>query len=463
MKLALNLAALMAALALSACGGKGSQAPAPTGLSVAGEDGQITLNWTAVPGVLYRAYCAPGTSVDNSSWYTTFGGVARAGAQDPVLPPFTVDSLQNGVGYACTVDGRYDNGPAGPSAPSQTAQPQSAGLSWSPLADTGLGAGLGAVTGGALNNNINLDRLFAVGAGARLRVADTATSGWSDVALPSSVTSVVGDLKTAVVFGGRLYMAGTGGVVAYSSDLVNWSTVNLGGPVRKIVNNTTRMVAVGPAGLLRTSTDGSGWATPSVSTPVTQELRGVAYSEAGYWVAVGAGGTVLLSSNADAGSWTALAGPGQALQSVAALKVQTPNTSTYEYRLVAVGDAGTVGYSIDGQNWSWQTAFGGANLSHVAAGNQILVKLDAANAKIYPYAGGQFMAAGPGGKVFRTGDALSWAWNAASWEDLSARTGVSTAPVVLWRYGKPQRNSGGLVSAYAWLLYGNDGAGRTAR
>ena len=73
------------------------------------------------------------------------------------------------------------------------------------------------------------------------------------------------------------------------------------------------------------------------------------------------------------------------------------------------------------------------------------------------------MAAGPGGKVFRTGDALSWAWNAASWEDLSARTGVSTAPVVLWRYGKPQRNSGGLVSAYAWLLYGNDGAGRTAR
>ena len=462
MKLALNFAALMAVLALSACGGKGSQAPAPTGLSVAGEDGQITLNWTAVPGVQYRAYCAPGASVDNVSWYTTFGGVARAGALDLVLPPFTVDSLQNGTGYACTVDGRYDNGPAGPSAPSLQAQPQSAGLNWAALADTGLGAGLGDVTAGVLTN-ASTDRYFAVGAGARVRVADSATSGWSDLSLPSTVSSVVGDLKTAVVFGGRLYIAGTGGVVAYSSDLVNWSTVNLGGPVRKIVNNTTRMVAVGPAGLLRTSTDGSGWATPSVSSPVTQELRGVAYSEAGYWVAVGAGGTVLLSANADAGSWSAVTGPSQALQSVAALKVQTPNTSNYEYRLVAVGDAGTVGYSTDGQNWSWQSAFGGANLSHVAAGNQILVQLDKANAKTYAYAGGQFMAAGPGGKVFRTGDALAWSWNAAPWEDISNRTGVSTSPVVLWRYGKVVRNSAGQVSAYAWLLYGNDGTGRTAR
>jgi len=462
MKLALKFAALVAALALSACGGKGSQAPAPTGLSVAGEDGQITLNWTAVPGVQYRVYCAPGSTVDNMGWYTTFGGVTRASAIDLVSPPFTFDSLQNGVGYACTVDGRYDNGPAGPSAPSLQAQPQSAGLNWSTLTDTGLGAGLGDVTAGVLTN-ASSDRYFAVGAGARVRVADSATSGWSDLSLPSTVSAVVGDLKTAVVFGGRLYIAGSGGVVAYSSDLVNWSTVNLGGPVRKIVNNTTRMVAVGPAGLLRTSTDGSGWATPTVSTPITQELRGAAYSEAGYWVVVGAGGTVLLSTNADAGSWNAVAGPAQALQSVAALKVQTPNTSTYEYRLVAVGDGGTVGYSTDGQNWSWQTAFGGSNLSHVAAGNQILVKLDAANAKTYAYAGGQFMAAGPGGKVFRTGDALSWSWNAPSWEDLSSRAALASSPVVLWRYGKLMRNSAGQVYAYGWLLYGNDGTGRTAR
>ena len=462
MNSALQFAVLVTALALSACGGKGSSAPMPTGLSVSGEDGQITLNWTAQAGVQYRVYCAPGATVDNMSWYTTFGGVARAGAVDPVLPPFTVDSVQNGLRYACTVDGRYDNGPAGASAPSQQAQPQSAGLNWATLADTGLGAGLGDVTAGVLNN-ASTDRYFAVGAGARVRVANSATSGWSDLSLPSAVTSVVGDLKTAVVFGGRLYIAGTGGVVAHSADLVNWSTVNLGAPVRKIVSNTSRMVAVGSAGLLRTSTDGNGWATPTVAPPLSQELRGAAYSEAGYWVAVGAGGTVLLSANADAGSWRAVSGPAQALQSVAALKVQTPNTSTYEYRLVAVGDAGTVGYSIDGQNWSWQTAFGGANLSHVASGNQTLVKLDASNNKTYAYAGGQFMAAGPGGLVFRTGDALSWAWNAAAWEDVSNRTGVSTTPVVLWRYGRLQRNSAGQVFAYGWLLYGNDGAGRTAR
>lgn len=462
MKLTLRLAALLAALALSACGGKGSQAPMPTGLSVTGEDGQITLNWTVQPNVQYRVYCAPGASVDNVSWYTTFGGAARASALDLVLPPFTLDSVQNGLTYACTVDGRYDSGPAGPSAPAQQAQPQTAGLNWSGLADTGLGAALGDVTAGFLNN-ASSDLFFAVGAGARVRVANSATSGWSDLTLPSGVSSVVGDLQTAVVFGGRLYIAGTGGVVASSSDLVNWVTANLGGPVQKIASNNARMVAVGPSGLLRTSTDGVNWGIPTVSTPTTQALRGVAYSEAGYWVAVGSGGTVLLSTSADANNWNAVPGPAQALQSVAALKVQTPNTTNFEYRLVAVGDAGTVGYSIDGANWSWQTAFGGAGLSHVAAGNQVLIKLDPTSAKTYAYAGGQFMVAGPGGKVFRSGDALSWSWNAASWEDLSSRAGLSSSLVVLWRYGRVLRYSAGVVTTYGWLLYSNDGAGRTAR
>lgn len=462
MKLALNFATLFAAVTLVACGGKGTQAPAPTGLSVAGEDGQITLNWTVEPNVQYRVYCAPGTTVDNMSWYTTFGGAARASAIDLVLPPFTVDSLQNDSAYACTVDGRYDNGPAGASAPSQATRTQSAGLNWAAVADTGLGSGLGDVTAGLLIN-ASSERFFAVGAGARLRTASTATSGWSDVNLPTAVSSVVGDLKTAVVFGGRLYIAGSGGVVAYSSDLVNWSTVNLGSPVRKIVSNPSRMVAVGPSGLLRTSPNGSDWSVPTVSSPVTQDLRGVAYSDAGYWVAVGVGGTVLRSTDGGAGLWNAVAGPGQTLQSVAALKVQTPNTNNFEYRLVAVGDAGTVGYSLDGQNWSWQNAFGGANLTHVTAGNRTLVKLDTPLNKIYAYAGGQFMAASADGKVFRSTDALSWAWNAAQWEDLSAHTGTSTTPVVLWRHAKLMRNSAGQVFAYAWLLYGNDGAGRTAR
>lgn len=462
MKLALNFAALMAALALSACGGNGSQAPTPVGLSVAGEDGQITLNWTVEPNVQYRVYCAPGATVDNNSWYTTFGGVARVSAQDLVLPPFTVDSLQNGSDYACTVDGRYDKGPAGPSAPSQTVRTQSAGMTWSPVADTGLGAGLGDVTAGILANT-TVERFFAVGTGARLRVASSATSAWSDVSLPASVGALVGDLKTAVVFGGRVYIAGTGGVVAHSSDLLNWSTVNLGGAVNRIVSTSGRMLAVGPAGLLRTSTDGSGWATPTVAGNVTQDLRGAAYSEGGYWVVVGASGTVLRSTDGGAGNWNLVSGPSQTLNSVAALKVQTPNTSTYEYRLVAVGDLGTVGYSVDGQTWLWQTDLGGGRLTHVAAGNQTLVKLDANANKIYAYAGGQFMAASADGKVFRTGDALSWSWNAPSWEDLTARTGVSTAPVVLWRHAKLMRNSAGQVSAYAWLLYGNDGTGRTAR
>ena len=460
MKLTLPLAALVAALALSACGGKGSPAPAPTGLSVAGEDGQITLNWTAVPGVQYRVYCAPGSTVDNMSWYTTFGGVARAGAQDAVLPPFTVDSMQNGVNYACTVDGRYDNGPAGPSAPSQSATPRSAGLTWSALGPTGLGAGLSDVAAGVLSGTTTA-RYFAVGSAARLRVADSPSGPWTDVALPSSIVPALGDLSTALLFNGRLYIAGTGGVLASSSDLYGWTTLSLGGPVRKIVNNSNRMVAVGPGGLLRTSTDGTGWATPTVNVAIAADLRDVAFSEAGYWVAVGAGGTVLTSTDAGAGNWTRVAGPTRDLHAVAALKVQTPTTNNYEFRLVAVGDAGTVGYSVNGQDWSWQTAFSGASLTQVAAGNQTLIQLDAANNKTYAYAGGQFMAAGPGGQLYRSGDAMSWAWNAPNWQALSSGTNANT--VRLWRYGKVGRYSAGLVPSYAWLLFTDDGAGLTAR
>ena len=446
---------------LAACGGKGSPAAAPDLLSVTGEEGQITLNWTVVPGVQYRVYCAPGSSVDNYSWYNTFGGLARAGAQDAVVPPFTVDGVQNNTDYACTVDGRYNNGAAGPAAASMATHTQSAGsASWQTTsAITGLTGSVRAAAAGTLSG-FTTDKFFAVGTGGQLWVSDDYASGtWLAV---SNLPASLGDLNTVIVYGGSVFVAGSGGVLAYSSDLQTWGAVNLAGPIQKIASNGARLVAVGASGLVRYSTDGANWGTATGTG--TAALSGVAYSEAGYWVAVGATGSILVSTNADASSWAAATGSVQSanLNSVAALKVQTPNTTNYAYKLVAVGDSGQVGYSENGQDWSWQTV-PAANLIQVAAGNQTFVKLDSSvsPSQIYAYAGGQFMIAGAGGKVFRSGDAL--AWNNATWLDVSSYAHTSVNAVSLFRYSKVGHYSAGVGYAYTWLLYGADGTGRYAR
>lgn len=481
---------IVALLAMTAsllgCGGKGSSAAAPTGLSVAGEDNQITMSWDVVPGVQYRVYCAPGTSIDNgwSTWMPVgpLGGTEITGTQNTaLLPPYTVTNLQNGLQWACTVDGRYDNGPAGPSAPSRATvtRPVATGVGWQPALDTGMGSSFRAVAAGTLSGlTPAADKFFAVDAQGRLRVSDSYKAGgsWTDVAVPTTL----GSLNTAIVYGGRLYVAGSGGVVAYTLDLQNWTTsANLGAAINKIVSNNNqypsngnRLVAVGASGLIMYSADGSNWSRASISAISLPDLQGVTYSEAGYWVAVGRSGTVLLSSDAGASSWSVTTSavspstwPSAHLNSVAALKVQTPNTTPCAacvYKLVAVGANGTVGYSSDGRNWSWQSVNNGStDITQVVASNQTLVQIDTANQKTYSYAGGQFMMAGAGGKVWVSGDALNW--NNSTWSDISAWVGTTADAVSLLRYVKLETYNIGETYAYTWLLYGADGTGRFVR
>lgn len=473
---------MVAAATLVGCGGQGSSASAPTGLTVTGEDTQITLSWDVVSGVKYNVYCAPGSSVDNtgpSNWYATLGGFAITGANGgTVLPPFTVDRVQNGLLYACTVDGRYGDGAAGPVASSQTATPRLAGASWQSASSVGLGTSLRAVAAGRLSG-FTSDKFFAVGTSGQLQYSDDYASGvWTSVSLPAELVTAVGDLNTAIVYQGRLYIAGSAGVVAYTSDLQGWvKTGSLGGAIHKIASNNnqypasgTLLVAVGASGLIRYSTDGANWVTPTNLASTTPHLKGVAYSEAGYWVAVGdaSGGmaTVWVGSS-NGTSWspaTGIASQTANLASVAALKVQTPDTSNYVYQLVAVGDSGTVGYSSDGQAWSWQTLSGAPQLSQVGASNQLLVKFDYSVSPVHQsqsYAGGQFMIAGAGGKAWRSGDGLSW--DHATWTDVSSATGTTVNPLQLLHYTKLGTYSRNPMYAYTWLLYGVDGTGRSAR
>ncbi|MFM7025277.1 MAG: WD40/YVTN/BNR-like repeat-containing protein [Limnohabitans sp.] len=468
---------------LAGCGGgKGSPAAAPELKTVTGEDGQITLDWTVVPGVQYRVYCAPGATVDsatvdNYSWYTTFGGLTRASAADKVLPPFTVDNVQNDTPYACTVDGRYNNGPAGPAAPSKSDKTRSAGGVWGDVAATDLGD-LSAVTSGTLSA-FTTNKLFAVGATGGLRFSDDYGQTWNIATpIPADVLTAVGTVNTAVVHGQRLYVAGSNGVLAVTSDLQSWITRTRANPppppkaIYKMVSNGSQLVAVGN-GLISYSSDGVTWS--DISGVPALVIRDVAYSAAGYWLAVGNAGTVLRGTTTGTTAWTAIAGaPSVVLNSVAALTVQTPGTSTYTYKLVAVGDRGAVGV-FDGQNWSWGYSDGltysstiplavGYNWTQVAAGQQILVQLDTDNSKIYRYTGGQFMVAGSGGALMYSGDAYAWA-DSSSWRVATSLTTVDTNKdaVSLSRYAKTAKYAEGTVNTYTWLLYDALGTGRLAR
>jgi hypothetical protein len=100
-------------------------------------------------------------------------------------------------------------------------------------------------------------------------------------------------------------------------------------------------VAVGAAGTVLTSSDASSW---SSITPATgSDLRSVAWGN-GIFVAVGAGGALVTSAGGTA--WTAQPALGGAtLRSVA-----------YGRQFVAVGDAGAIFTSTNGLAWQAQAS-----------------------------------------------------------------------------------------------------------
>jgi photosystem II stability/assembly factor-like uncharacterized protein len=117
--------------------------------------------------------------------------------------------------------------------------------------------------------------------------------------------------------------------------------------------------------------------------PTTQNLYGITYSGAGIWIAVGAGGTVLTSTNG--ATWAAVAsGTTVDLNSVA---VQV--ASSYVY--VATGNNGTILRSIDaGATWAAQASATTANLLAVSPTSS------------------QFLATGAGGAVVTSPDGVTW-------------------------------------------------------
>ena len=367
------LAALFVAVLVTACGGSGDPAPAPTGgIAVSPGDGKATVTWQMDPNVKYWVFYAPTTSAITTANWTNFPGSVAA---MNVSSPYVVTGLVNGFTYGFTVNGRTGDAAGGPGSPSVSIIPRPAGATWS--APQVLGSNtLRGITYG-LSTADSLGYYLAAGDnGSAFKSRDGLTF--------TAAASVPNTNVNAVIYNLSKYMAvGASGIIYTSTDLNSWTPANAatGQNLNAIASNGTIAIVVGNNGTVRSTADGIVWT--GVTVPTTQNLYGITYTAAGYWVAVGAGGTVLTS--ADGVTWTAAASGTTA--DLRAVAVQAYTTYTY----VAVGDSGTILRSTDnGATWTAQASPTQSNLLAVSAAST------------------QFLVTGSSGTIATSVDGITW-------------------------------------------------------
>jgi hypothetical protein len=475
----IRYSALLLTVLIAACGGKGQSADPPSDLTVQSNgDTQVTLNWTAQPGVQYWVLCAPGDTITSKSWSTTIGGNAYSTARDgagiyngdtslaghAVTPPFNVTGLRNGVQYAFTVNARTDGGPGGAGAAPVSQTPRLAGQTWSSLGNLPNSANIRAMTYGAqpspLNSAYAAFVFVAVGEGGAVYSSSDNQKTWTSRSLPSTAT---GRRLNDVVFAfGRFIAVGEAGTIVYSSDGATWTASTINSTASLSGTNLTGMafsgatlMAVGQGGTVLTSGDGITWTAQT--TNITQNLNAVAISAgvtatlpavastSTFWVAVGDAGSVFTST--DGVTWTSR---NTGLESVTSawrgVSVLVNTTSTLDcglgspavtsistsYSIALVGDAGQVATAGPGLNWTLSTLPGAPRLNRV----------------ISP--AGQFVAVGDAGAIY-TGN-LSTDASAVTWSQPRS-SGTTSNLYGLIRYGR----DAALAYSNSYIAYGQGG------
>jgi hypothetical protein len=89
----LACAMLAVAASIAGCGGGGSSASPPTGVTLAAGDESATVFWNAEPGVQYWVWVAQGTGTTTQNCPTATG--CRIFVD--VAPPYIVTGLTNGT------------------------------------------------------------------------------------------------------------------------------------------------------------------------------------------------------------------------------------------------------------------------------------------------------------------------------------------------------------------------------
>jgi hypothetical protein len=380
------LFAVIAALGFSAmivgCGG-GNRAPAdpPAGGIVATPgEGNITITWNATPGVEYWLVYAASPSISATPTPTVNHVWAQA-----VTSPFVITGLTNGVTYSFAMNGRTGSGAGGPSTPSVSAIPRPAGGTWT-LDSTTAGAQMAStdpMTGLAFDGNASFVSVSSSGAiynGA----ADT-TSGiiWAAASAPVgynfNAVAYMNATDGFVAAGAGGYCRGTN--MALPNCTATSETWNA------VASNGGQTVMVGNGGkILHADSVGGPWQSGSGATG---NLNGVAYVGTN-WIAVGDAGAIFKS--ADGNAWSAVALSGGP---VGALKGLASYGGTFA---IAVGADGTVVTSTDaGLTWTAQPAIDGAPA------------LNAVNASY-----NQILAVANGGKVFTSALLSTPVWTPVS-------------------------------------------------
>jgi hypothetical protein len=115
-------------------------------------------------------------------------------------------------------------------------------------------------------------------------------------------------------------------------------------------------------------------------------LYGVSATVSGTWIAVGANGSILTST--DGAVWTAQTSNTSAdLKAAGALLITVNNTTSFTY--LAVGTNGTVLSSSDAITWTPRSANTTAHLNHLSSENQ-------------------FVAVGANGTILTSSDGIAW-------------------------------------------------------
>jgi photosystem II stability/assembly factor-like uncharacterized protein len=298
----------------------------------------------------------------------------------------------------------------------------------------------GIAYGGFTANTVNalgvpIGYFVAVGnSGAMYKSTDGVA--WTPVSLPTA-----SGLNAALFAQSYFIAAGASGSIFYSLDTVTWTAVTptpqtqtlnalasnaglqrcygiLVGPVMPLIdyfapqspcgftgskaNTASLIVAVGDAGTILHSSNGGVTWTAATTVPTSNNLYGVAYmypnpvttalpsGSVGVWIAVGAGGTLITST--DSVTWTAVTSvtppTTNDLKSVAVLTTTDSTTLVTTNTVVAVGNNGTVLTSPDGKNWTNKTV-NSTNLNAVTGWSR-------------------FVAVGDGGAVFTSPDGTAW-------------------------------------------------------
>jgi hypothetical protein len=302
----------------------------------------VVLSWDNEPGLSYWVYYKAGSSVTTGDHDFINTGYTS---------PAVITGLVNGTQYAFIVNASNNGSKTGPTTPVLTATPRLLGPSVPWTAGTQLSSN--AINSVAFNNS----NFVAVGDAATVFTAPDSYTSVGGVTAWTQATNLPiasgTNLRATLYDGSEFVLLGDDGSITITGDLVNWlaRTAITGAPQMNALAYAGGpiYVAVGAGGkIYRNTASGLTSAWTEESSGTVQDLYGISYVN-GLFVAVGANGTLLTSS--DGIAWTAqTSNTNNSLRSVA-YGIPTGGVGTY----VAVGDAGTIVSSSDAVNWTPQT------------------------------------------------------------------------------------------------------------